>query len=106
MFVAPNVSAIMNSVPAARRGVASAISSTLFSVGSLVSLGLIFAIFGARVPLATLQAIFAGLPPPAGSLDISIFVGAMHTAFLVLAAISFVGILPTSRTAGRRESVI
>jgi EmrB/QacA subfamily drug resistance transporter len=108
MFVAPNVAAIMNSVPTARRGVASAISSTLFSVGSLLSLGLIFAILGASVPVASLQAIFAGLPPPAGTLDVRIFVNAMREVFIVLAAVSLIGIVPSLQTGTRKpkETII
>jgi EmrB/QacA subfamily drug resistance transporter len=106
MFFAPNVAAIMNAVPPARRGVASGVSSTLFSVGSLVSLGLIFAIFGATVPLSSLQAIFAGLTPPAGSLSVSLFIGAMHQAFLILGVISLIAAIPASQTGKRPKETI
>jgi EmrB/QacA subfamily drug resistance transporter len=108
MFVAPNVSALMSSVPAARRGIAAGISSTFFSVGSLLSLGLIFAIFGASIPLPALQAIFAGQPPPSGTLDVSHFVDAMHEIYLIMAAISFLCIIPALRTGNRRpkETII
>ncbi|MDA4113150.1 MAG: MFS transporter [Thaumarchaeota archaeon] len=106
MFFAPNVAAIMNAVPPARRGVASGVSSTLFSVGSLVSLGLVFAIFGATVPLSSLQAIFAGLTPPAGSLSVSLFIGAMHQAFLILGVISLIAAIPASQTGKRPKETI
>jgi EmrB/QacA subfamily drug resistance transporter len=106
MFFAPNVAAIMNSVPAARRGVASAISSTLFNVGSLLSLGLIFVIFGASVPLSALQDIFAGIAPPAGSVSVGQFVGAMHTAFLIMGVISLLTVIPTSRTGTKTPETI
>lgn len=101
MFFAPNVAAIMNSVPAARRGVASGVSSTLFSVGNLLSIGMVFAIFGATVPLNALQAIFAGLPPPSGSLSVGVFIDAMHVTFLVMAVLSVLAAIPASQT-GRR----
>jgi hypothetical protein len=106
MFFAPNVAAIMNAVPPARRGVASGVSSTLFSVGSLVSLGLVFAIFGASVPLSALQAIFAGLTPPAGTLSISLFIGAMHQAFLIFGIISLIAAVPASQTGSRPKETI
>ena len=108
MFVAPNVAALMSSVPAARRGIAAGISSTFFSVGSLLSLGLIFAVFGASIPLPALQAIFAGQPPPAGSLDVSHFVDAMHEIYLIMAAISFICVIPAQRTGRPRtkETII
>src|SRR5207244_4315112 len=69
LFIAPNVASIMNSVPVVRRGVAAGMSSTLFNVGFLVSLGLAFAIMASRMPLAVMQAIFAGLPVPQGQLE-------------------------------------
>ena len=108
MFVAPNVAAIMNSVSPARRGVASAISSTLFSVGSLLSLGIVFAVLGANVPVTSLQAIFAGLPPPTGTLDVRFFVTGMREAFVILAAVSLIGIVPSLRTGTRKpkETII
>ena len=106
MFFAPNVAAIMNAVPPARRGVASGVSSTLFSVGSLLSLGLVFAIFSASVPLSSLQAIFAGLPPPAGSLSIGVFIDAMHKAFLIFGAISLIAAIPASQTGPRAKETI
>jgi EmrB/QacA subfamily drug resistance transporter len=108
MFVAPNVAALMSSVPPARRGIASGISSTLFSVGSLLSLGLIFAIFAASIPLPALQAIFAGQAPPAGSLDVSSFISAMHEIFLIMAAMSFICVIPASQTGTRapKETII
>ncbi len=98
MFFAPNVAAIMNSVPPARRGVASGVSSTLFSAGSLVSLGLIFVIFSHSVPLGALESIFAGLSPPSGTISIQLFVGAMHQAFLIFGVISLLAAIPATQT--------
>jgi len=106
MFFAPNVAAIMNSVPPARRGVASGVSSTLFSVGSLLSLGMIFAIFGATVPLSALQDIFAGIAPPAGSLSIGLFVEAMHVTFAAMGVLSLLAAIPASQTGDRPKETI
>src|SRR5438552_2181418 len=96
LFIAPNVASIMNSVPVVRRGVAAGMSSTLFNVGFLVSLGLAFAIMASRMPLPVMQAIFAGLPVPQGQLEVGAFMDAFHQIFAVIAAISLVGAIPTS----------
>jgi len=71
-------------------------SSTLFNVGFLVSLGLAFAIMASRMPLPVMQAIFAGLPVPQGQLEVGAFMDAFHQIFAVIAAISLVGAIPTS----------
>ncbi len=88
LFVSPNVASIMTSVPVNRRGIAAGMSSTLFNSGMLLSLGITFAIFATSVPDAILQEIFAGLPVPAGAIDILRFVGAMHLVFDFMAVIS------------------
>ncbi len=106
MFFAPTVAAIMNSVPPARRGVASGVSSTIFNVGSLLSLGMIFAIFGATVPLKALQDIFAGVPPPTGSLSVSLFINAMHTAFAAMGVIILIAAIPASQTGSKPKETI
>ncbi len=102
IFIAPNVAALMGAVPAPRRGIAAGVSSTLFSVGSLLSLGLVFAVFAASVPTQALQAIFAGQVPPAGSLDVSSFVDAMHHLYLIMAAVCFLTLIPASQTGTRK----
>ncbi len=94
LFVAPNIASIMNSVPEHRRGVAGGMSSTLFNVGSLLSLGISFAIIATEVPLSSLQAIFAGVPGGAGGVNLVDFTDAMRNVFLFLASISLVSVLP------------
>lgn len=106
MFFAPNVAGIMNAVPPARRGIASGISTTFLSVGSLLSIGMVFVIFGASVPLSALQAIFAGLPPPSGTVSIQLFINAMHTTFLAMAILSLVAAVPASQTGRRAKETI
>ena len=82
MFVAPNVASIMNSVPMNRRGIASGVSSTMFNTGSLLSLGVSFAIMAQSMPLNVLQAIFAGIPIQAGQVNASLFQQAMQRIFI------------------------
>lgn len=88
MFVSPNIASIMNSVPVMRRGVASGMSSTLGNTGSLLSLGIAFAIMATTMPESILQAIFAGVPVPQGAINLGLFIQAMHEIFLFMAALS------------------
>jgi EmrB/QacA subfamily drug resistance transporter len=96
MFVAPNVSSIMNATPVARRGVASGMASTMVTSGFLLSLGVAFAIIAGSMPLGTVQAIFAGLPIASNALNVDLFMDAMHKIFLLVAATSLVAAVPSS----------
>ena len=96
MFVAPNVSSIMNASPVARRGIASGMSSTMVTSGFLLSLGIAFAILAGSMPLSTLQAIFAGLPVAANALNVDLFMDAMRKIFLMVAAVSLIAAIPSS----------
>ncbi len=88
LFVSPNIASIMNSVPVMRRGIASGMSSTLINTGMLLSLGIAFAIMASSMPQSTLQAIFAGLPVTSGSINLALFIDAMHKIFLFMAVLS------------------
>ena len=96
MFVAPNISSIMNASPVVRRGIASGMSSTMVTSGFLLSLGIAFAIIAGSMPLSTVQAIFAGLPIAANALNVNLFMDAMHKIFLMVATISLVAAIPSS----------
>ena len=96
MFVAPNISSIMNASPVARRGIASGMSSTMITSGFLLSLGVAFVIMAASMPLSTLQAIFAGLPVAANEINVVLFMDAMHRIFLLMAVISLIAAIPSS----------
>jgi EmrB/QacA subfamily drug resistance transporter len=96
LFIAPNVASIMNSVPVMRRGVAAGMSSTMFNVGFLLSLGLAFVIMASRMPLSVMQTIFAGLPVPPGSVETGAFMDAFHQIFVSIAGVSLVGAILTS----------
>jgi EmrB/QacA subfamily drug resistance transporter len=102
MFVAPNVSSIMNASPVARRGIASGMSSTMVTSGFLLSLGVAFAILADSMPLSTLQAIFAGLPVAANALNVDLFMDAMRKIFLMVAAISLIAAIPSSMRGPKR----
>jgi len=95
MFVAPNMSSIMNATPVTRRGVASGMSATLVTTGVLLSLSITFAIMATSIPLITLQAIFAGENVGSTS-NVDLFVGPMRIIWLVMAAVSLASVIPSA----------
>jgi EmrB/QacA subfamily drug resistance transporter len=103
LFIAPNVASIMNSVPVARRGVASGMSSTLINTGYLLSLGAAFAIMASSVPIPTLQAIFAGETVKIGEKGLSLFVGSMHSVFLLMGVFSLFAAFAASLSVSKRS---
>jgi EmrB/QacA subfamily drug resistance transporter len=98
MFVAPNVASIMNATPAARRGVASGMSSTLINTGFLLSLGLAFAIMATSVPVDVLQQIFSGGSVSITPVQLDSFVSSLHGLFLLMGFISLFAAVPAFMT--------
>ncbi len=104
MFVAPNIASIMTAAPVGRRGVASGMSATLLTTGSLLSLAIAFVVMASSIPQAVLQAIFAGEPVPAWAvLNLDAFAGSMRTIFLLMGLVSFAAAVP-SALRGRRDA--
>ncbi|HLQ06180.1 MAG TPA: MFS transporter [Nitrososphaerales archaeon] len=98
MFVAPNVASIMNATPAARRGVASGMSSTLINTGFLLSLGLAFAVMATSVPADVLQQIFSGSSVSITPVQLDSFVSSLHGLFLLMGFISLFAAVPAYMT--------
>jgi EmrB/QacA subfamily drug resistance transporter len=94
MFVAPNVASVMNATPAARRGVASGMSSTLINTGFLLSLGISFAIMATSVPASVLQQIFSGSSVSISPIFLGSFVGSLHGLFLLMGFVSLFAAIP------------
>jgi len=95
MFVAPNISSIMNATPVNRRGVASGMSATLVTTGALLSLAMAFAIMATSIPLKTLQLVFAGESAGIGTNNVDLFVTPMHIIWLVMGVLSLVAAIPS-----------
>jgi EmrB/QacA subfamily drug resistance transporter len=85
MFAAPNRAAVMSSVPAKRRGLASGMGMTMVQAGNLGSLALGFTVLAGVVPRSTLSAVFSG----EGSSTV-VNVGSFMTALHILFFVSFV----------------
>ncbi len=97
MFVAPNISSIMNATPVTRRGVASGISATLVTTGALLSLSIAFVVLATSIPLNVLQAVFAGQTLTGSSIpNVDLFVAPMHTIFLIMAIMSLGAVIPSA----------
>lgn len=93
MFAAPNRTAVMNSVPAHRRGTASGMSTTLVTLGNILSLGLSFLIITQAVSVSDLETIFTGRNSYfANAVN---FVNSIHMIFFLSAAVLLASIIPS-----------
>ena len=98
MFVAPNISSIMNATPVTRRGVASGMSATLVTTGALLSLSMSFVVLATKIDKNILRAVFAGEIPQGLNAATSgaLFIDPMHTIFLIMGIISLIAVIPSA----------
>ncbi len=96
MFVSPNLSSIMGSVPPNRRGIASGFRTTVFNVGGTVSTGLIVLLITTGIPYALFSELLQSISPVAlGQAAQQGFVNGFKFACLVLAIVNTAGIIPS-----------
>jgi MFS family permease len=107
MFSAPNTTAIMNSVPASRRGAASGMRGTFFNAGSSLSIGIFFSMMIIGLAATLPQALTAGLEQHGVPAGIATGVGnappvaSLFAAFLGYNPIgTLLGAVPTSQLQG------
>jgi EmrB/QacA subfamily drug resistance transporter len=91
MFMSPNTAAMMGTVPIERRGIAAGARTMLQNTGAVISIAFVLAIITAAVPKPVLFKIFSGLASGLTSAQLDPFIANMHTALLVLAAVSLIG---------------
>jgi EmrB/QacA subfamily drug resistance transporter len=103
LFSSPNISAVMGSVPAQRRGVASATRATIFNTGNVVSVGLVAFIITTAIPYAVASSIIIGGYTSLTAEDALGFVTGVHRAFLVTAAITLTGMFASSLRGPERQ---
>lgn len=96
LFSSPNISSVMGSVPPQRRGVASAVRATVFNTGNVVSIGLVAYIITTAIPYSVVSGIIAGGHTSLTATESIGFVTGVGRAFLVAAAITFVGMIVAS----------
>ena len=105
LWVSPNISSIMGSVPANRRGIASAFRITLSNIGDTASFGLAVLIMTLVIPYGALNSLVLGYTLP-GQIAIGKqeFIMGFQLAALVLAAINTVAIIPATFTRNKPAS--
>ncbi len=103
IFASPNMSSIMGAVPSERRGIASAFRATFFNVGFVISLNLAILVMTFAIPFGEVSAIIAAANPLGISLADKVrFASALRTAYLWMAVINTIAIVP-SMLRGRRS---
>ena len=96
LFVSPNISSIMSSVPEQRRGIASAFRATFFQVGYVISLNAAVLIMTVVIPYQTITQVISAINPIAISYpDKLLFMRGLSTAYFWLAIVNVVAIPPS-----------
>ncbi len=96
VFLAPNASLCMAAVPALRRGVAASVRSTFWNVGFTVSLNLVLWIMTFRVPFGVITTLISSIGPRSIlAVDRITFMEGLKTAYLWLAALNAIALIPT-----------
>lgn len=96
LFASPNRAAMMTAVPPPRRGVGSAIGSTLLNTGSTISLGITLTIMSSVLPLSAIQQIFLGTASASTPFTEGAgFLTAIHLIFLISAILVLLAIVPS-----------
>ncbi|HLN89164.1 MAG TPA: MFS transporter [Candidatus Binatia bacterium] len=109
LFVAPNLRAVMSSVPIERRGVGSALFILFLNIGLTVSLNLTVLIMSLTAPYDLITRILvAANPQSIPTSGIALFVDSLKNTYLVFAVINAMAIIPAivgSRTKKTENSM-
>jgi EmrB/QacA subfamily drug resistance transporter len=106
LFISPNVSAVMGSVPANRRGIASGLRTTFFNVGDSVGFGLAVLIMTLVIPYNTLNILVQNYSVAGQAVGKQEFILGFQLVAVALATINTFAIIPGSWTGRKREPVI
>jgi len=102
LFISPNSSSVMGSVPAEKRGVANGVRMTLNMTGGVISVPLSLLLMTLVMPYDRLSEIM-GTSQLANAGEMAIFLRAINRACLILGVIILVAIIP-SMLRGSKES--
>ena len=105
LFVAPNWSSVMRSVPAQRRGVASAIRATMFNSSSVISVSFVAAMLVTELPYSTASAILSGTVATVSAADQAGFLIGVREALLASGILSLIGVIPSAVKGSSERSV-
>ena len=96
LFVSPNISSIMSSVPEKRRGIASAFRATFFQVGYVISLNAAVLIMTSVIPYQMITQIVSAINPLAiTASDKLLFMRGLSSAYFWLAIVNVAAIPPS-----------
>jgi len=96
LFVSPNISSIMSSVPEKRRGIASAFRATFFQVGFVISINVAVLIMTFVVPYQTITQVVSSVNPILLSRsDKLLFIAGLSSAHFWLAIVNLAAIPPS-----------
>jgi EmrB/QacA subfamily drug resistance transporter len=102
LFVSPNMSSIMGSVPPRRRGVASGLRATFFNVGFTLSFNIVILVLAISLPYSVITSIISSASGASVTLaDKDLFVAGLSNVYRVLVVINTIAIVP-SLLRGRR----
>jgi len=103
LFVSPNISSVMGSVPEKRRGIASAFRATFFQVGYVISLNAAVLIMTIVIPYQTItQVISAVNPLTISASDKVLFMRGLSIAYFWLAIVNAAAIPPSVLRGGSK----
>jgi MFS family permease len=91
VFMSPNTAAMMASVPANRRGVASGARTMLQNMGAVLSISFVMAVITSAVPKDVLFSIFSGVTSGLDASQLAPFIDNMYTALRTLCVVSLIG---------------
>ena len=101
MFMSPNASSVMSSVPPERRGIASGARIMLRNTGQMFSLAIAFPLVLAGLTTQDMMSIFLGLGQATDEAIASLQHG-LNEAFLIFAAVSVVSVIVALMKAGNK----
>ncbi|WP_455285644.1 hypothetical protein [[Eubacterium] cellulosolvens] len=94
----------MRSAPPERRGVASAVRSTIFNTGAVISISLVAAILVTELPYQTASAMLSSSLATISAPDQVSFLDGIRKALLVSALLSLIGIIPSAIAGSERTA--
>lgn len=96
LFNTPNISAIMGSVPANRRGVAAGTTNMMFYIGQTMAIALTMAVLSTVMSYHLLTALFVGTAAGGQTLDSLAFMHGLHEVFFFGAIVTGIAMVFSS----------
>ena len=90
LFISPNSSSILNSVPSNRRGVASGMRTMCQNAGSVLSIAISMAVVASSISPEAMQALFIGTQVGSQGIHVSSFITGLSQAFIMSCVFSVI----------------